>query len=394
MTGEDGAFLFPNLHEGPYRLTTTASHYAEHELPLALTGEDVKIVLATQGAVKLRVLSADGRPVKAYHLSLKRSFPNNPLAIGNVIGHPDRNINPGDYPRQYGGDWALIDGLPAGDFRFQITERRHAKTLSPEFTVQIGTDPIEVTATLTLGATITGTVIDDRGQPVAGASVTTDMNGGVAANSGLFDVFRSMIPEKHTTKKTTTDGQGRFKIEQLAFADYMIRVAHADYCEGVAINISLQEEGQVVDAGVIQLMKGAIVEGATTVDGQPMGQIKISVAMPLQTAGADAIGALFIFLDLLEGDAERVAKFFLAHAEHGSPQAYPASDMDINRIGLTFFYRHDSGLRTRQRHAVHQFGRSRGSPRSQSRYGSVSAVRPRRRRHCGTAVWVLSRRAQ
>ncbi|MCA8968057.1 MAG: carboxypeptidase regulatory-like domain-containing protein, partial [Planctomycetes bacterium] len=180
-------------------------------------------------------------------LSLKRSFPNNPLAIGNVIGHPDRNINPGDYPREFGGEWALIDGLPAGEFRFQITERRHAKTLSPEFTVKIGAEPIEVTATLTLGATITGTVIDDRGQPVSGAVVTTDMNGGVAANSGLFDVFRSMIPEKHTTKKATTDAQGRFKIEQLSFADYMIRVAHRDYCEGVAINITLDREGQQLD---------------------------------------------------------------------------------------------------------------------------------------------------
>jgi hypothetical protein len=57
----------------------------------------------------------------------------------------------------------------------------------------------------------------------------------------------------------------------------------------------------------------------------------------LQTAGADAVGALFIFLDLLEGDAQRFAQLFLTHAEHGPAKPDPAADMDVDRIGFFLF---------------------------------------------------------
>lgn len=275
-SGDDGEFEFPALRSGPYRLTATTKSYADVEIPLALTDEDVKIVLAKRATVKLRVIGANNRPVKSYRLSLKRAFPNNPVGIGNVIDFPDRNINPGDYR----GQWAIIEGLPSGNFKFQLTDRNHAKTLSPLFTVEEGGEAVEVTAALTMGGIITGTVIDDQGQPVRGALVASDMNAGLAANTGIFDIFRKMIPEKHTTRQVRTDGQGRFRITKLSFADYMLRVSHPTYCEGTAINIKLQKEGDVVDAGVIQLALGALVEGLTTVDGNPAGQVKVVISMP------------------------------------------------------------------------------------------------------------------
>jgi len=276
FSNTEGEFEFPPLRSGPYRLTCSANRFADVEIPVALTDEDIKIVMAKRGSVKLRVLGANNRPTKAYRLSLKRAFPNNPNNIGNVMDFKDRNINPGNYQ----GEWAIIEGLPSGSFRFQITERKHAKTLSEMFFVEQGKDGVEVTCVLTMGATITGTVIDDRGQPVSGALITSDMNAGLAAGSGIFDMFRKMIPEKHTTRNVRTDRQGRFKITKLSFADYMIRVSHDKYCEGTAINIKLSEEGQVVDAGVIQLALGTLVEGITTIDGNPAGQVKVVISMP------------------------------------------------------------------------------------------------------------------
>ena len=275
-SNDEGEFQFPALRSGPYRLTASANRFAEIEMPLVLTDEDVKIVMQKRGSVKLRVLSAKNRPVKVYRLSLKRSFPNNPDNIGNVMDFADRNINPSNYQ----GEWAIIDGLPSGMFKFQLTEKDHAKTLSEMFTVEQGGDPIEVTVMLTNGAEITGTVIDDLGKPVAGASVASDMNAGLAANTGIFEIFRTMIPEKHTSRSVRTDSQGRFRISRLSFADYMLRVSHDRYCEGTAINIKLTEEGQTVDAGVIQLTKGTLVEGVTTVDGNPTGQVKVVISLP------------------------------------------------------------------------------------------------------------------
>ena len=138
FSDDEGEFSFPPLRSGPYRLACTANRFADLTIPVALTDEDIKIVLAKRGSVKLRVLTPKNRPVKAYRMSLKRAFPNNPNNIGNVMDFPDRNINPG----QYQGQWAIIEGLPSGSFRFQITERNHAKTLSEMFLVEEGQDSV------------------------------------------------------------------------------------------------------------------------------------------------------------------------------------------------------------------------------------------------------------
>ena len=309
LSDEDGEFQFPALRSGPYRLTTTARSYAEKELAVALTGEDVKVVLQPRASVRLKVLTAKQRPVKSYRLSLKRAFPQNPDAIGNVLDFADRNIS----PRDYDGEWAVIGDMPTGDFKFQIMEKGHAKSLSPMFKVIKGTEEvIEVVVELTQGAGITGRVVDNYGQPVAGARVSSDMNAGLAAGTGLFDIFRSMIPEKHTTRQVTTDKQGYFRIGKLSFADYMVRVSHPKFCEGTAVDISLTEEGQVYDAGDIALEPGARVVGVTTVGGVPTGQIKVVISMPTPEPGK--VGAIQPGKELTpEQRAETAKRLFSAH---------------------------------------------------------------------------------
>lgn len=281
VSDDDGTFAFPSLRVGPYHLQTSMSGFLDAREPLVMTGDtEVRLVLGTRAFVKLRVLASNGNPVKAYRISLTRYFPNNPAGVGKVLDFPDTNVNPGDYPSEFGGDWAVVRGLPPGEFRFQVEDKAHAKTLSPPFTVVEGGAPPEVTVELTLGGSIVGTVVDDQGKPVANAVVTTDMNGGPAADLGFLDLFRSMMPEKHTKSTTRTDAQGRFRVNKLAFADYMIRVAHPDYCEGSALNIKVESPGQIIDTGVVQLSRGAVVEGVTTVAGVPSGQIQITVSTP------------------------------------------------------------------------------------------------------------------
>jgi hypothetical protein len=52
----------------------------------------------------------------------------------------------------------------------------------------------------------------------------------------------------------------------------------------------------------------------------------------LQSAGADAVGPLFVFLDLLECQPEGVREIGLAHIEHEPPHAHPAADMPVSGI--------------------------------------------------------------
>lgn len=276
VTEQDGTFTFPSLREGPYELTATATQYEERvEKPVMSGASDVKLVLEQRGMVRIRVLSKKGTPVKSYTLSLKRWFPNNPMGIGNVPEYRDVRITPGDYE----GEYATVRGLPSGEFVFQVITTDHAKTISPSFVVQAGAEPPVVDATLTLGGTITGRVVDDRGQPVAGAAVSTDFNGGFAMETEFGQLFRQFMPEKITKSSAKTDAQGNYKLPLLAFGDYMIRVAHPDFCEGAAMNVKLEQEGSV-EVPQLTLLRGTIVEGVATVGGVPTGQVKVTIGPP------------------------------------------------------------------------------------------------------------------
>src|SRR5207237_8995723 len=51
-----------------------------------------------------------------------------------------------------------------------------------------------------------------------------------------------------------------------------------------------------------------------------------------QPRGADPVGAAFVFLDLLEGQAERVGERLLVHPEQQAPRPDAGADMNIDRI--------------------------------------------------------------
>src|SRR5579864_1727234 len=62
-----------------------------------------------------------------------------------------------------------------------------------------------------------------------------------------------------------------------------------------------------------------------------------NAAQLMQPAGADAIGAALVFLHLLEGQADRRAKLFLAEPKHIAAQANPGSDLYVDRVGFVRF---------------------------------------------------------
>jgi uncharacterized GH25 family protein len=278
VTDADGRFRLPMLRPGPYQLTVNAQGHEEViEKPVLTGNEDVKIVLEQRGRVRLRVLAARGGVLRQFTVGLKRYFPNNPKNIGKVPEFADVRVS----PRDFEGDYANIRNVPNGEFCFQIIEADHAKTLSPPFTMDSTKEPPTVEVKLTMGAAITGIVVDDRGQPVPGATVVTDMNSGLAgAADGFLAMFAPFMPDKHTTTTAKTDGGGRFVLSKLAFAEYMLRVSHADYCESAATDIKLETEGQMQDVGILQLSRGAVVEGFCSLNGNRTGQIKVMVSMP------------------------------------------------------------------------------------------------------------------
>jgi hypothetical protein len=50
----------------------------------------------------------------------------------------------------------------------------------------------------------------------------------------------------------------------------------------------------------------------------------------LQPARSDAVSTLLVLLHLLEGEAERIAQFPLAHCKHHAAHAHPAADVLVD----------------------------------------------------------------
>ncbi|CUX09649.1 hypothetical protein AGR7B_Cc10313 [Agrobacterium deltaense RV3] len=64
----------------------------------------------------------------------------------------------------------------------------------------------------------------------------------------------------------------------------------------------------------------------------------------LEAAGANAVRAFFILLDLLKGNSETFTQLLLAHSEHGSAKANSASDMNVDGVRLFLILGHHAVL--------------------------------------------------
>ena len=97
--GEVANRLVQRGEDMPPRVAERLAAYRQHmsgvlpcfsKVLAELNGDEaVKVVMSTRSAVKLRVLAANGQPVKAYRLGLMRYFPQNPDSIGKVLEFGD-----------------------------------------------------------------------------------------------------------------------------------------------------------------------------------------------------------------------------------------------------------------------------------------------------------------
>jgi hypothetical protein len=79
-----------------------------------------------------------------------------------------------------------------------------------------------------------------------------------------------------------------------------------------------------------QRATGSMASGvATIIDVIP----EHFAAKPMKAAGADAVRALFIFLQLLKRDTEPARKLVLGHASDQPVRANGVSDLDVRGIG-------------------------------------------------------------
>ncbi len=285
-TDERGDFEVLGLREGPHRLRVVARGFQPRdEQPVEAGARGLRLQLEATGSALVRVRDPDGRTVGRFALGLRRWFPEQGGQIGLVPNVPDMSVRPDDLR-----DGTLrVEGIERGTYAFQVVAEPWAKALSAPFEVGPGLPPPAVEVHLHGGVTLVGQVLDETGQPLEGAEVTTQPNGADEDNP-LHRMLQSLAPDKITRHVARTDAQGRFRLPALATADYQLRIAHAEHCTAVLRDLIVTERGER-SLPPITLSRGAVLQGVAMVDGRPRGQIRIVIGPPAVAMAAAATAA-------------------------------------------------------------------------------------------------------
>lgn len=205
-----------------------------------------------RATARLELVTHDGRP-RAGTVQLARLDGYDLLPVPTAEARPLR-FTATDLTHGH----LVLHDLPRGRFVFVLEVDDHARTISPP--VELGAEPMRVELALPRGATLTGTVLDDRGAPIAAATVTSD-DAGSNSNGGAIDLTARVRLPRLSRAQATTDAQGRFTLPHLALGSYRIRVGHPEWCPTEASAPPLHVDGECRDLGRLVLQRGARISG-------------------------------------------------------------------------------------------------------------------------------------
>ena len=223
-TDQDGRYFFEDLEPGPYRLTVVKAGYVPLDpasIPTfwVVAGQSLDVAtvsLRKGGVVAGRILDSFGQPMVDVNVRAVK-----PGAAIDLMGEASRTndlgefrvfgLAPGQYivvasPRPFGSD-ALSRTMVSSTFYPGTADPTAAQLL----TVNAGetVNGIEFHTVMTATFRVSGTVVDDLGMPVAGASV---MLAGDARASGGLAAGR--------VGNATSDATGKFSIDNIAAGMY------------------------------------------------------------------------------------------------------------------------------------------------------------------------------
>jgi len=287
---------------------------------------------ATSTAVEFRILDAKGGPLQFARVQvlspLKKSGGHRP-----VQGQPARDIAPRDFP----GDFARIDDLPAGRYVLLVDAEHHALTLSEPFELPAATAP-QVTVRLQVGATLAGVVTDPSGKPLANVDVTTDVGGMLGDNNPLSQLLQIRLVRTTTAASARTAADGSFRFEHVAAGEYRIVARHAAFPTAqVPLTVAGSERMNVP----IALERGIVVTGSVTRDGKPVEGAEVLLQNETGTVHDAKLGLTPVHLVALT-DAKGAYRlpeqvplrgtYAIMASEPGAPKERPAQIKATRRV--------------------------------------------------------------
>ncbi len=245
---DDGSFEITGLIARDYRLEARAgdAHAGPVQLRLAPDSQPVTLRLAAAGTVQVIVRDAIvGMPISGAKVELRGG-----LVLAATTGKDGV---------------AELHGVGAGWAPLRVDAKGYAPAAMMLATTG---DPAEVqrqVVTLSLGAGVAGRVVDEAGQPVAGARVLA-----VSAS----EPFPVVDPRRDAA---VTDADGKFAIAALAAGTYRFAASHPDFSPATTPPIAIDGHTAREDIEV-RLDRGATIRGTVrSPDGQPVAAAAIRI---------------------------------------------------------------------------------------------------------------------
>jgi RNA polymerase sigma factor (sigma-70 family) len=238
-TDEDGAFRLEGLGDaGSYIITGySGEHWSSRQAGVALNTTDVTIVAMKRGRIVGHVIDeATRKPIE--HFEVRAVFIRTEPAGENRF---HSKWIPCDSPA---GQF-LFDGAEPVDCEVQVRAEGYIETKSARFAIPPGGAADEVVVALSRGASVKGTVLDDEGQPVAGALVRAHQHDDFFP--GLLEEGRPSYAPKGIWKLTMSGADGAFEVSGLAPEDTIHLVAWKEgYGPAVRPGITVGRRGSAV----------------------------------------------------------------------------------------------------------------------------------------------------
>ncbi|MCX5744295.1 MAG: carboxypeptidase-like regulatory domain-containing protein, partial [Proteobacteria bacterium] len=253
LTDQGGAFRFPGLPAGTYRVRAARPGAAEVALDLARStiakpGDKLKLVVPADGKIVGKVVMADGKPPTSFSVSLAGGYAT-PFATA---------------------DGAFALPAVAGTHTLVVDGKSFLTARSKDVTVTEGKPTDVGTITVQPGRSISGRVVDETGTPVAGAKVAV----GTLLTGGGTELY--IADESINAKDTDTDAQGRFVLDGFPPTSLTAIAGKADV-RSASVRLSASADSSTL---VLVLQKTTGLDGKITRDGKPLGDT-IVLASPI-----------------------------------------------------------------------------------------------------------------
>jgi len=256
LTRADGSFTFPIVSAGTWRITATAGSYAPTtSAPITVDGEhartDLELRLAAGAVVSGTVTDASGTPVAAAEVS--------------VVVH---GYLPWRTRRQAFTDASGAFAIRGQEPRAVDVVAWHDTGASVIVPVDLATNREQhVDLRVDITGAITGTVVDEHGQPLADAPVIADPDGDARAWS------------VRGWQETVTDPHGAFRFPGLPDELYTVRAARP----------AAAEAELWLSTGVATRPTAAPIQIVVPADGRVLGKVQLADGSPV-TAFTIALG--------------------------------------------------------------------------------------------------------